>query len=461
MVEKIDKPIKITTYVNILDYMSFYGLPNNKISDMKQFEKYQRFLPNMEMDYVYYYDYPVHWNRIRKRFKKETDEELLVNFAKKTCIANRMDINDCLTPKQIKEIIDLQPEENRLVRAVEYDGKMAFLRMFDDMVKYPREGEITACLKNLTADIPTICFLTGHMEPSINKKGDRDYKSISNVNPSRGALINQGFRVKEITLDKEIPTDIAGLVLADPKLKYSPEDITKIKNYISKGGNIIIAGEPGKQSNINPIIEELGVKLSDGTILQESEDYDLDLVVAKYEETASKAGFYVNIENNITMPSVCGLEYSENNGFNIIPLLNCEKDKCWNRLGKIDLESGTEKFNPEKDKRTKATVALALSRNINDKQQKIVISGDADFMSNGELGRHNVKRQVNSGFAMRIFKWFTNEEYPISARIAPPLDNELKISRASIFGHKIFCLGIIPLGLLIFGLSLLIRRKRQ
>ena len=185
------------------------------------------------------------------------------------------------------------------------------------------------------------------------------------------------------------------------------------------------------------------------------------MVVAKYEETASMAGFYVNIENNITMPSVCGLEYSENNGFNIIPLLNCEKDKCWNRLGKIDLESGTEKFNPEKDKRTKATVALALSRNINDKQQKIVISGDADFMSNGELGRHNVKRQVNSGFAMRIFKWFTNEEYPISARIAPPLDNELKISRASIFGHKLFCLGIIQLGILIFGLSLLIKRKRQ
>ena len=59
-------------------------------------------------------------------------------------------------------------------------------------------------------------------------------------------------------------------------------------------------------------------------------------------------------------------------------------------------------------------VGLRLSRTINNKEQRIIVVGDADFMSNGELGRQNL-RNKNAEFTLKVFKWLSDSEYPIDA----------------------------------------------
>ena len=62
--------------------------------------------------------------------------------------------------------------------------------MFDDLFKAPGEKEISASLKRLVVPAPKIVFATGNMERSIDKNGDKNYKT--------------GFN--EITFDVVIPT---------------------------------------------------------------------------------------------------------------------------------------------------------------------------------------------------------------------------------------------------------------
>lgn len=57
----------------------------------------------------------------------------------------------------------MTPEDNRFVRQVTREsGEKMFLRQFDDMMRDPSEGEISAAFKRMVMELPTVGFLTGH-----------------------------------------------------------------------------------------------------------------------------------------------------------------------------------------------------------------------------------------------------------------------------------------------------------
>ncbi len=455
VVKQMDKPLKITTYVNVLDYNAWYGSPSRRIHDMNAFEQYRRFLPNIKMEYITYYDIPVN-----KQLIERNSNLSLKELAEKVSIASRFDFESILSPEEIKEIIDLSSEENRFVRILEYGDKKAKLRMFDDMLRYPGEAEITAALKRMITSPPIIGFFNGHMERSVDKAGDKSYKQFARSLPYRNSLINQGFDVADISINDDIPKNLAALVLADPKINYSETDLKKIHDYINNGGNLLIAGEPGKQSILNPITQKLGVEFMPGNLLQQSKDFELDLIVAKYAKTASDFGLFFNEKSKITMPGAVGLIYRNTGLFDIKPILMTDSTSTWNRLGKLDLESGEERFDSISDKKISVPLALGLTRMIAGKQQTIIIMGDADFMSNSELGRTNIRGQ-NSSLTMGMFKWFSNGEFPINTRRPGSIDNKLLISRNEITFFKVIFFGIFPFLIGLWGTVILIRRKRQ
>lgn len=453
IIKLIDKPISITTYVNVIDPKAAYGTPKNRISDIRQFEAFQRFLPDLKMDYVFYYD--------TLKYRGDTTKTL-IEKAELASKAHGFNFKELLTPAQIKEVINLVPEDNQFVRMVNYDGKQTPLRMFDDMIVYPKESEISVALKRLLYGPGVVGIISGNDERTTDKYDDKSYKIITKGLGTRGSLINQGFEVIDVPLDrvKEIPTNLVVLVLADPKDKYSAEEILKIETYISKGGNILIAGEPGRQSLLNPIVQKLGVSFNEGTLLRESENFELDLVQTSFTADASNYGLSFYDKAVVTFPGAMGLSYTNTKGFKIQPLLITDTDKTWNRLGEFDLKTQKIVFNQKDDEKESFPVALALSRSLKGKEQKIIVTGDADFMSNVELNRYNV-HTVNSSFTVRLFKWFSDGKYPMSVNKEAAIDNKILVSRAEINWLKGIFFGIIPALISVLGTVTLIRRKRK
>lgn len=453
IVEQLDKPISITSYVNLVHYTASHGTLKNRIKDLKQFEKYRRFLPDMKMDYVYYYD--------TVRYNIDTTKTL-IEKAQQAAKAHRMDFDRLLPPSEIKGMVDLVSEDNRFVRFIEYNGKTVPLRMFDDIFVYPKEKEISSTLKRLIQGPVTVGVLTGNGERNTYQTSDAAYKIITKGLNVRGSLINSGFDVIDLDLQhtKEIPLDLGVLILADPKHAYTEEQSQKIARYIEAGGNLLIAGEPGRQLVLNPIIEKLGVSFLEGELLQESENFELDLVQGKFTKDAAAYGFSFYDKAVAILPKATALSYTSTGDYDMTPILVTDKQSTWNKLGTFDLSTDKIVFDSISESRIEVPVALALTKKIADKEQKIMIVGDADFMSNGELNRR-APRNVNASFAIRMFKWFSDGEYPVGIVRPKSIDTRVLLSRKGIIWLKFVFLGLVPVLIGGWGTMILIRRHRN
>lgn len=455
LLKQLDEPVKITVYSNVINLFAHLASPKFRIYDLKQFDNYTRFMPNLQIDYRPYYDYTLD--------KRDETELTLLERAQRASTAYGFDFDKVLTPDEVSRLIDLKPESNGFVRALEYNGKTANLRMYFDQIGYPKEAEISAAVKNILNGAAKVGILTGHDERSIDKKGDKDYQSVLYSLNSRSSLINQGFDIFNISInDKEaLPLDLSVLVIADPIESYNLDELQKIKTYLNNGGHAIIAGEPNKEALFNPILKEIGVQFSKGILLQESKDYKLDLLQTKITEEASKLGFSFEKKNVVSMPNTMAITYNDTLGFKATPVLVTNKNDVWNEVEAINLEADSIVFNPQVNKKTEAVVSLALTRTKNGKSQKIMVFGDADFMSNKEVNRSNVKDKENYQFIKETFKWFSNGEYPIDTTRPEPIDNKVLITQDQITWVKVIFIGVLPLLLALIGGINLITRKRN
>ncbi|MDO6801311.1 Gldg family protein [Wenyingzhuangia sp. 1_MG-2023] len=453
--KQLDAPLKITVYPNVINYFSHIGAPKFRIFDLRQFEDYTRFLPNLEINYQPYYNYTLD--------KRDETGKPLLERAQRYATANGYDFEEVLNPEEIDKIVDLSPELNGFVRVVEYKGKTANLRMFFDQVGYPKEAEVSAAIKNILHGAPKVGVLTGNYERGIAKRGDKDYKQVLAELNVRTSLINQGFEVAPVSIEnnQELPLDLSVLVIADPIEAYKDDQLKKISNYIKQGGSAVIAGEPSKQALLNPILKEIGVQFSEGMLLQESQDYKLDLIQGKMSNTALNLGFSIKEKSVISLPNAMAITYKDTLGFDATPVVVTNPEEVWNHTEKINLETDSISFNSEKYKKEKVTVALALQRNVQGKEQKIMVLGDADFMSNKEISRSNLKKQENYAFVKEMFKWFSNGEYPIDTTRPTATDNKILISQEKLKWVKIAFIGLVPFLVAILGVFTLIKRKRN
>lgn len=460
IIRKMDGPLEVTSYINLVDGLYRVGQPDQRNQDMDRWEEYLRFKPDIHFKYVYYYDEPGEEQQLYKQYPGKT----LQQIAEQMAYSYKTDISNFKTPAAIKRIVDLKPEGNRYVMQLRYKGQTTFLRLFDDTELFPSETETGAAIKRLTGDVPVIMFAQGQLERNKDKMGDKDYELFINQKRSRNALVNQGFNTDTISPEyRDIPSNIAVLVIADPKMPFQPLALARLQAYMNRGGNLLIAGEPGKQDVLNPLLQPLGVQLTNGMIVQKSKDFAPDMATPLLTDTAaawSKAlrqDFKDSI--GVTMPGVAGLTYNSNGPFHVTPLLMTNPDISWLKKGQFTADSTNLTYNAGAgDERKAWPTALALTRDVNGRQQRVVVTGDADFLSNAELRRYSF---ANSDFNIQLFSWFTYRKYPINTERPEPQDNWLYLNYKSYSLLKTMLLGVLPGILVIFAAILLIRRKRK
>ncbi|MBE9598542.1 Gldg family protein [Pedobacter sp. MC2016-24] len=458
-----EDPVEVTAYINGLDDSYTRVAPAERIANIARWEPYLRFKPNINLKWVYYYDSVPGITPFlieqKMSFKK------YVNMASNIM---GIDILDFMNPQEIKKQIDLRGESARLVMQLKYKGKTTFLRTFPspDAEFWPGEAEIAAALKRLTVTVPKVVFATDGYQRSMDKLGDRDYKVLFNNKYSRSSLINQGFDVDSVSLEHgEIPKGISALVIADPRVEYTAAAKAKLQKYIAEGGNLMIAGEPGKQNVINPLLDSLGVQMLKGTILQRSRDYSYDLVTPNFAAGAvamdqSLQAFY-QYAGVVSMPGVAALDYVKNKSFDVHPLLMSNAQTSWIKKGKFVLDSAALTFEPMNgDQQGSFPTALMLTRKVNHKEQRIVVSSDADFFSNAELNRNNLQA-YNTTLILSVFRWFSYGEFPVEVSRPASRDNSLTMTKTNAETIQILYYFVIPGALFLIGLILLIRRKRK
>ncbi|MNX82383.1 ABC-type uncharacterized transport system [compost metagenome] len=333
--------------------------------------------------------------------------------------------------------------------------------MFQDMFVYPGEPEINAALKRLLDGSATAGMLIGNDERSASNNSDRGYQAITRGLNVRASLINQGFNVVDIDVNQtdKLPDSLTVLILADPTVPFTAAQLQKINQFLDAGGNMMIAGEPGRQQILNPLLETLGVNLMDGMLLEESENNELDMVQAFFTPAAEayKLSFYEGAM--VTLPGVAGLSYQEAGPYKKQPILISNGQLGWKKTGTFDLKDKIV-FDPAREQKASYPTALAITRNVAKKEQRIMVLGDADFMSNLEVSRSS-PHVVNASFVIKTMKWFSDGKYPISNPRPKAIDTKILVNRNKINIQKVLFLGVIPLLIGALGGIILFRRKRK
>lgn len=482
-----EEPLEVTAFVNLLDRYYYLGSATSYNSNLAKWEAYRRFKDNIIFKKITYYD-SVPSGFGRRNYAGKSLREVAEQYAKSMDV----DIKSILTPQQLKKHIDLTGEGARYMMELKWKGRTTRLRVFDDMLVWPSETEVAAALMRLQqATLPKIAFINSELEREIDKSGDRDYKSLTNLPTLRQSLINQGFDVLSVSLENDsIPADLSVLVMADPRMPLTAISMQKLQQYIDKGGNLLLAGEPGKQAVLNPILKSLGVQLNEGTLVQASVNDAPDFVQSYVEKNA--APFYRLLEYaiedsiRVSMPGAAGISYQSNGPFAIQPLLKTDPAATWNRTTPMDMQTaihasvvkqadtngaaapvssrrdslGTIYFDQAHgDVMGPLTTAVKMERKMNGKQQRIVVVGDADFLSNKELSRY--MRTANFVFGVSMFRWLSGGEFPVDAGRPPAPDKKMNTTLADIKSHRIVYIWVLPALLMAGAAVLLIRRKRK
>lgn len=463
IMKKMDGGLKITTYVNLLDDNYSTALPRNLKNDYERLEQYIRFKPDIKLDYVYYYDDANSELDFRLEGCKTLEEK-----AQRMANILGMDINFFLTPDQMRQKLDLSEEGHRFVRVLEREnGQKSILRLYDDNEKHPSETEISAALKRFVVTSPKVAFITGHEMRNIEQTGDRDYNQFAKNKYFRHSLINQGFDIVTLSLEEQdIPENIDIIVLADMKTPFSEIESERLNKYIARGGNLFILGDARRQDIMGPIVEQFGVTFMPGTLVEMKENDSPSLIVGNITpEAAQRFKAYARpyeFGYKVTMPDAVGLAFDSSKGFNACPIITTDS-LSWNELQTTDFLDDVPQYNPETgEQQGVIPTILALDRKVGDKEQRIVVAGDADCVSNGEMSRsRNGYYSTNFTVITGTFRWLSYDEYPLDTERPRPTDDAVYVGREARKLVRYAWYTLLPVVFAAIGITNLVRRKRR
>ncbi len=173
----------------------------------------------------------------------------------------------CYNNKNIKyEFVDpdSQPEITR-----RYDVKTygtIVLEGYDkkQVVQTADEENITnALLKLSRKEQKKIYFLTGHDERALS--GDaRD--SFSNA---RSALEKNFYAISEFNLlqQEDVPEDAATVIIAGPRKKIPEREQVIMKNYLARGGKVMLMLDPLTETGMKGFLEGYGIEISQDVVV--------------------------------------------------------------------------------------------------------------------------------------------------------------------------------------------------
>ncbi len=378
----------------------------------------------------------------------------------------RQRIHDLLTPyrryKPDLEIVfvnpDLHPDKVREL-GITLDGELVleYQGRSEKIHDLSEQGVTNALLRLAQSQEQKILFLQGHGERDPLGDANFDLSQFGHILQQRGMTIEQWNLGKQASL----PENTALLVIASPQVAYLPGEVEIIRNYLKQGGNLLWLSEPGDSRGLQDLAAFLGIRFLPGVIVDTTatvlgiEDPTF-VVVAQYPIHPVTRNFEV-----LTLfPQARALEPTNEENYSPAPFLQTLPG-AWNETGPIE---GKITFNPDQgEKEGPLTLGISLTRAIDHTkdpeqapgQQRIVILGDGDFLSNSYLGNGG-----NLELGLNIIQWTTHNDRLIDIPSKTNPDTRLELSDLTLALIALGFMFLIPVSLFGFGMLIWWRRRR-
>ncbi|MCP5291401.1 MAG: GldG family protein [Burkholderiales bacterium] len=293
-----------------------------------------------------------------------------------------------------------------------------------------------------------IMALSGHGERSLDGNANFDLGDFGRQLTVNG-FVSQPLN---LALTPDIPANTDVLLIASPQVDLMPGEVDKLLHYVDRGGNLLWLVDQESLRGLLALTEKLRLVLTPGVVVDpQAEQLKAPATFALgaiYGQHAITQHFdYITI-----FPFARQIAFNENDEWKTIPLVDVAPNG-WVESGSLD-EAIT--FDESEDIAGPVTIAVALTRQVDHREQRIVVVGSGHFLANSYLGNGN-----NLDFGINMINWLTGDEDLVSIQPRATMDNQLAFSETALSGMVIVFLFILPGVFLICGVVIWWRRKRS
>lgn len=357
---------------------------------------------------------------------------------------------------------DVLPDRVREL-GVTLDGELyVAYRGRSEKVQQLSEQALTLALQRVSrARETTVLFLEGHGERRPLGAANYDLGTFGRE------LEKIGIRVKAVDGSKTAWASTASaLVIAGPQQPLTPEEVRIVLDYVESGGSLLWLLEPRDPSNLEPLAKALGITVLPGTVV-DPDTARLGIANPAFIPVVDYGPHPITeaLRTPALLPQAAALNVQSAGGWSPVVLLESQAG-AWSELGSLE---GSVRFEPERSEQAgPLTLAIALTRPapagapVSEQpnargQQRVVVIGDGDFLSNTYLGNGaNLQLGINS------LNWLTLEEdAPLSVYPKTAPDQRLNLSEGALAGIAALFLIVIPAGLLAGGWLIWLYRRRR
>lgn len=300
------------------------------------------------------------------------------------------------------------------------------------------EQTVTMALQRLARSAPKVAsFVTGHGERNLQSRNNADIGVFANQ------LRESGFETQSINLTTATSLDVDQgiLIVASPLQRYLPAETATLLDYLSRGGNLIWLTEPSSDDGLKAIEYELGVRRLPGVVVDlAAQNLQVDrpdfAIVNQYSPHTATQGF-----SSVTLfPQASGLELQANREWRAAALAQAG-EQAWTETGAL---SGEVAFGDDPQEVSGPfPLIIALERERAGKTQKILVSGDGDFIADAWIGNGG-----NRDLGNRLFNWSSDDEELIQVQYPTAPDQTLSLTPFATVSLFLLALILLPGALL-------------
>lgn len=424
------------------------------------------------------YVYQADWTAGGRNTISEDTRKLLAELTEPVTITAYAR-EDALLREQIKDLVgsyqrfkpditlefvnpDTAPERVR-TEGVTVDGELIVgYQGRGEHVQAPSEQKLTNALLRVSRQNERwIVFLTGHGERDPHGEANADLGAFGKE------LERNGLKVESVNLaENAIPSNTSLLVIASPRVNLLPGEVTLLRDYVTRGGNLLWLAEPGKPAGLETLAEQLGIGFLPGVVVDATTQlFGIDnpsfaIVTAYPNQDVTRELKAVTV-----FPEAAALEIREDPHWQATPILST-LERAWTEIGEL---KGEIQFDANTDERagpldigvaiTAATPSEEAAADASDTpphEQRIIVTGDGDFLSNTYLGNAG-----NLDLGLNMVHWLSHDDAFIDIRVKPAPDTTLELGRVTQGVIGLGALIGLPLLLMTSGLVIWLRRRRR
>ena len=340
------------------------------------------------------------------------------------------------------------------------------------------EKVINAIISVSKGDKKKIYFTTGHGEHLVTDTQAEGYSEL------KESLESGRYTVEELSLlDKTaVPADAEILVVAGPKTDLAEHEAKAIDTYLRGGGKVLFMVEPISTPRYSGFLAKYGVDwkpakavVETNPLVQLSGGNALTPIINSYDP-GHEITRGMRQQNPTIFPIVTPVEKTEKapEGAQISNLFSTSKMSLVGDLKgtRLNVDQKTARKGP-------VSIAVAVSGKVagpakeappdmpkdpakpeepkkQEKEYRMVVVGDADFIANQVRGRN-----FNSDLFQNMLSWLSHEEDLIAIRPKPTDTSQFDITEERARVINLASVIFAPLILFLSGIGVWITRRRR